>query len=134
MTPAGAVPSSSHLDEQSVPNPHIAPGPIMTVSQDEISRFFVRVRRDQDTERWDIRLDGALREILERANEFVPSESGGILLDDPRAKLAGVRTPRSFSRGSSSRIPPASEGTNSLARSRISRRAPSRRMSQRSVS
>jgi diguanylate cyclase (GGDEF)-like protein len=94
VSPVGAVPSSSHSEEQSVPNPHIAPGPIMTVSQDEISRFFVRVRRDQDTERWDIRLDGALREILERANEFVPSEAGGILLDDPRAKLAGVRTPR----------------------------------------
>jgi len=31
-----------------------------------------------------------LREILERANDFVPSESGGIMLDDPRAKLAGV--------------------------------------------
>jgi hypothetical protein len=41
-----------------------------------------------------VRLDAALREILERANDFVPSESGGILLDDPRAKLAGVRTPR----------------------------------------
>lgn len=70
------------------------PGPILTVPADEISRFFVRARRDHDWERWDIRLDGALREILERANDFVPSESGGILLDDPRAKLAGVRTPR----------------------------------------
>ena len=54
----------------------------------------MRARRDQDTERWDVRLDAALREILERANDFVPSEAGGILLDDPRAKLAGVRTPR----------------------------------------
>ncbi len=94
MAAHGAIPTSSHADEPSVPNPPIAPGPIMTVSQEEIARFFVRVRRDQDTERWDIRLDGALREILERANEFVPSESGGILLDDPRAKLQGVRTPR----------------------------------------
>ncbi len=74
--------------------PPAEPGPVLTVSPEEISRFFVRVRRDQETERWDVRLDGALREILERANEFVPSESGGILLDDPRAKLAGVRTPR----------------------------------------
>jgi diguanylate cyclase (GGDEF)-like protein len=80
--------------ENSLPNPPTAPGPILTVSPEEIARFFVRVRRDQETERWDVRLDGALREILERANEFVPSESGGILLDDPRAKLAGVRTPR----------------------------------------
>jgi diguanylate cyclase (GGDEF)-like protein len=64
------------------------------VSPEEIARFFVRARRDQDTERWDVRLDAALREILERANDFVPSEAGGILLDDPRAKLAGIRTPR----------------------------------------
>jgi diguanylate cyclase (GGDEF)-like protein len=91
---AGVVPTASMGDEASLPNPPASPGPIMTVSQDEIARFFVRVRRDQDTERWDIRLDGALREILERANEFVPSEAGGILLDDPRAKLAGVRSPR----------------------------------------
>ena len=77
-----------------MPNPPIAPGPILTVSPEEIARFFVRARRDQDTERWDVRLDAALREILERANDFVPSEAGGILLDDPRAKLAGIRTPR----------------------------------------
>jgi diguanylate cyclase (GGDEF)-like protein len=81
-------------DEPSIPNPPAAPGPILTLSPEEITRFFVRARRDQDTERWDVRLDAALREILERANDFVPSEAGGILLDDPRAKLAGVRTPR----------------------------------------
>ena len=63
---------------------------ILTLSSDDISHFFVRLRRDPDSERWEIRLDAALREILERANDFVPSESGGILLDDPRAKLAGV--------------------------------------------
>jgi diguanylate cyclase (GGDEF)-like protein len=90
----GPVPELARSDESSVPNPATAPGPIMTVSPEEIARFFVRARRDQDTERWDVRLDAALREILERANDFVPSESGGILLDDPRAKLAGIRTPR----------------------------------------
>lgn len=90
----GAVPQVLRIEDTSVPNPPMPPGPILTVSSDEISRFFVRARRDHDWERWDIRLDGALREILERANDFVPSESGGILLDDPRAKLAGVRTPR----------------------------------------
>ena len=78
-----------------MPNPATPTGPILTLSPEEISRFFVRARRgDQDTMRWDVRLDGALREILERANEFVPSESGGILLDDPRAKLAGAPAPR----------------------------------------
>src|SRR5258708_38569564 len=82
-------------EEFSVPNPAFLPGPILTLSPEEIARFFVRVRREQDdTERWDVRLDAALREILERANEFVPSESGGILLDDPRAKLAGAPAPR----------------------------------------
>jgi diguanylate cyclase (GGDEF)-like protein len=70
------------------------PGPILTVPPEEIARFFVRVRRDQDAERWDVRLDAALHEILERANDFVPSESGGILLDDPRTKMSGIRNPR----------------------------------------
>lgn len=89
-----AVPDDMAADELSIPNPPAAPGPIATLSPEEVARFFVRVRRDHETERWDVRLDAALREILERANDFVPSESGGILLDDPRAKLAGVRTPR----------------------------------------
>src|SRR5579872_783853 len=36
----------------------------------------------------DIDLDMVLRQILQKANEFVPSESGSILLDDPFRKLA----------------------------------------------
>ena len=86
--------SRMRTDELSVPTPVVPPGPIFTLSPEEIARFFVRARRDQDTEHWDVRLDGTLREILERANEFVPSEMGGILLDDPRAKLAGAPAPR----------------------------------------
>jgi len=89
-----AVPQRVRTEELSVPTPVIPPGPIVTLSPEEIARFFVRARRDQDTEHWDVRLDAALREILERANDFVPSESGGILLDDPRAKLAGAPAPR----------------------------------------
>src|SRR5262245_34035923 len=81
-------------EEISIPTPVVPPGPIFTLSAEEIARFFVRVRRDQDTEHWDVRLDATLREILERANDFVPSETGGILLDDPRAKLAGSPAPR----------------------------------------
>ena len=81
-------------EELSIPVPVVPPGPIFTLSPEEIARFFVRVRRDQDTEHWDVRLDATLREILERANDFVPSEAGGILLDDPRAKLAGSPAPR----------------------------------------
>lgn len=88
------MPETLGAEDASIPNPPASPGPILTLSPEEIARFFVRARRDQETERWDVRLDAALREILERANDFVPSDAGGILLDDPRAKLAGVRTPR----------------------------------------
>lgn len=81
--------------EASQPSHSIQLSPrILTLSSDDIGHFFVRVRRDQDSERWEVRLDAALREILERANDFVPSESGGILLDDPRSKMAGSPTPR----------------------------------------
>lgn len=90
-TPAD-VPIALPLDQGSVPTE--SPRHILTLSSDDISHFFVRLRRDQDSERWEVRLDAALREILERANDFVPSESGGILLDDPRAKQAGSLTPR----------------------------------------
>ena len=93
-TGEAAAPLTPLFDDVSIPNPAVEPGPILTLSAEEITRFFVRSRRDQDTERWDVRLDAALREILERANDFVPSEAGGILLDDPRATLAGVRSPR----------------------------------------
>ena len=87
------VPRAQQLSESSSPIAVPVP-PIVTLSSDDIAHFFVRVRRDQDSERWEVRLDAALREILERANDFVPSESGGILLDDPRAKFAGSPAPR----------------------------------------
>jgi len=87
------VPRAQQLSESSSPIAAPVP-PIVTLSSDDIAHFFVRVRRDQDSERWEVRLDAALREILERANYFVPSESGGILLDDPRAKFAGSPAPR----------------------------------------
>ena len=35
----------------------------------------------------EIEIDRFLREILQKANEFVPSEAGSILLDDPFAEL-----------------------------------------------
>lgn len=82
-----------HL-KATLPPPSSLAASTQTLSSEEISHFFVRLRRDRDAERWDIRLDAALREVLQRANEFVPSEAGGILLDDPRAKLAGSPSPR----------------------------------------
>lgn len=62
---------------------------ILTLAPEEISRFLMRTRRDRDPERFEVRLDEHLREVLARADDFVPSEAGAILLDDPRAKLAG---------------------------------------------
>src|SRR4029079_7737560 len=91
---SSGAPTQRRTEELSIPTPVVPTAAIFTLSPEEILRFFVRVRRDQDTEHWDVRLDAALREILERANDFVPSEAGGILLDDPRAKLAGSPAPR----------------------------------------
>jgi diguanylate cyclase (GGDEF)-like protein len=62
---------------------------IRTLAPEEISRFLMRTRRDRDPERYEVRLDEHLREVLARADDFVPSEGGAILLDDPRTKLAG---------------------------------------------
>jgi diguanylate cyclase (GGDEF)-like protein len=62
---------------------------ITTLAPEEISRFLMRTRRDRDPERFEVRLDEHLREVLARANDFVPSDAGAILLDDPRTKLAG---------------------------------------------
>ncbi len=62
---------------------------ILTLAPEEISRFLMRTRRERDLERFEVRLDEHLREVLARANDFVPSTAGAILLDDPRAKLQG---------------------------------------------
>ncbi|MGZ3406694.1 MAG: diguanylate cyclase [Polyangia bacterium] len=62
---------------------------ILTLAPEEISRFLMRTRRDRDLERFEVRLDEHLREVLARADDFVPSTAGAILLDDPRAKLQG---------------------------------------------
>src|SRR6516162_8614107 len=63
--------------------------PVSTLASEEISRFLMRTRRDRDPERYEVRLDEHLREVLARACDFVPSEAGAILLDDPRAKQHG---------------------------------------------
>jgi diguanylate cyclase (GGDEF)-like protein len=62
---------------------------IRTLAPEEISRFLMRTRRDRDPERYEVHLDEHLREVLARADDFVPSEAGVIMLDDPRTKLAG---------------------------------------------
>src|SRR5262245_58059940 len=69
---------------------HDTRGAILTLAPEEIQRFLLRTRRNPDAEQWEIRLDAQLRDILARANDFVPSEAGCILLDDPRAKFAAA--------------------------------------------
>jgi diguanylate cyclase (GGDEF)-like protein len=67
---------------------------VVTLSPEEIQRFLMRTRREREPAHWELRLDAQLREILQRANDFVPSAAGSILLDDPRAKLLGAQTSR----------------------------------------
>lgn len=52
----------------------------------QLERFLERQKAGLSLKR-DIDLDLVLRQILQKANEFVPSESGSILLDDPFRKV-----------------------------------------------
>lgn len=61
---------------------------ILTLDPEDISRFLVRQRKDLGIEPR-LQLDAFLTEILNKANEFVPSEAGSLLFDDPRAKGSG---------------------------------------------
>ena len=65
------------------------PPRIITLSPEAIQRLLYRHRRSETLERYEPRLDTFLKELLHKANQLVPSESGAILLDDPRAKLFG---------------------------------------------
>jgi diguanylate cyclase (GGDEF)-like protein len=56
----------------------------------QLERFLERQKAGLSL-KTDIDLDLILRQILQKANEFVPSESGSILLDDPFRKLASRR-------------------------------------------
>jgi diguanylate cyclase (GGDEF)-like protein len=56
----------------------------------QLERFLERQKSGLSL-RSDIDLDLVLRQILQKANEFVPSESGSILLDDPFRKVAQRR-------------------------------------------
>jgi diguanylate cyclase (GGDEF)-like protein len=60
---------------------------ITTLAPDALSFFLMRYRRGETLERYEPRLDDFLRDVLCKSNEFVPSESGAILLDDPQAKM-----------------------------------------------
>src|SRR5256886_9385478 len=56
----------------------------------QLERFLERHRSGLPFQ-GEIDLDLVLREILQKANEFVPSESGSTLLDDPFRKMASRR-------------------------------------------
>src|SRR5207253_7629557 len=56
----------------------------------QLERFLERHRSGLPFQ-GEIDLDLILRQILQKANEFVPSESGSILLDDPFRKVASRR-------------------------------------------
>jgi diguanylate cyclase (GGDEF)-like protein len=63
---------------------------MQTLSPDKIAFLLERkqkLARDESVRV--IALDEVLATILEKANEFVPSVSGSILLDDPQQKLSG---------------------------------------------
>ena len=70
------------------------PQAIATLPSGQISRFLMRHRRGETLERLQSRLDLFLQDILGKANEFVPSEAGALLLDDPRAKMFDKETNR----------------------------------------
>jgi diguanylate cyclase (GGDEF)-like protein len=57
-----------------------------SLSPVDLARFLDR-HKATFTLKTEIDLDNILREILRKANEFVPSESGSILLDDPYRKV-----------------------------------------------
>lgn len=59
---------------------------IHIASNEVLERILRRKRKIRNVEQ-EIDLSAVLREILKRAYEFVPSESGSILLDDPLLKL-----------------------------------------------
>ena len=57
----------------------------------QLERFLERQKSGLALQRDIVDLDLVLRQILQKANEFVPSESGSILLDDPFRKVASRR-------------------------------------------
>ena len=58
---------------------------INTLNPQEIVRFLDR-KKKVGTEIQDIKFDELFKEILAKAHEFVPSEAGSVLLDDPQLK------------------------------------------------
>ena len=63
----------------------------VTLPSEEIGHLLLRYRRTHTIDRYQPRLDHFLNQVLLLAREFLPSEGGAILLDDPRLKLLDAR-------------------------------------------
>ena len=68
--------------------------PVQTLDNRRLENFLERHKAHYPYS-GEIEIDTFLREILQKANEFVPSESGSILLDDPITKNTDDRLERS---------------------------------------
>ncbi|MBI5189836.1 MAG: sensor domain-containing diguanylate cyclase [Nitrospirae bacterium] len=67
---------------------------IHTLKKGTIEKFLQRTKsRESKPPGMDLGLDDILKEILAKANEFVPSRAGSILLDDPFHKFANINSP-----------------------------------------
>jgi len=67
---------------------------IHTLKKTDIEKFLRRMkRREADVAASGPDLESILKEILIKANEFVPSQAGSILLDDPYTKSENVDAP-----------------------------------------
>jgi len=56
------------------------------LEKSQLNRLLSRERHKEELDEDDPALDQVLKEILRKANQFVPSEAGSILLDDPLRK------------------------------------------------
>ena len=63
---------------------------VLTLENRRLENFLER-HKAYYTYSGEIEIDRFLREILQKANEFVPSEAGSILLDDPLTKNSDDR-------------------------------------------
>ena len=59
---------------------------VRTLQPEELNGFLSRTRKGDPLAHFEHRLADDLRDILQRAGEFVPAQGGAVLLDDPRAK------------------------------------------------
>jgi diguanylate cyclase (GGDEF)-like protein len=84
VAPGGQVPYNQTIPPEADAVPMVQ---FHSLQATDLERFLERHKASFSL-RSEIDLDHILREILRKANEFVPSEAGSILLDDPFRKMA----------------------------------------------